>query len=268
VITNIGHDHMDILGNTLGKVATEKAGIIKHNIPVVIGETQTETRKVFEMVAAENESQIFFADDDLECHLQQIRNITGERQYNIRNIAEDKTVSGSLPLGGDYQAKNLKTVWEAFCIIRSQFNLTEKDFIEGIRKVIVNTGLEGRWQVLGKKPLVICDTGHNREGLEFIVRQLESIKSTRLRMVIGFVSDKDLSLIFPLLPKKAEYYFTRASIPRALDEKLLQSRASESGLFGKCYTTVRMALDAAIADAGLEDVVFVGGSTFVVAEII
>ena len=268
VITNIGHDHMDILGNTLGKVAAEKAGIIKHNIPVVIGETQAETRKVFEMAAAENKSQVFFADDDYECHLQQINNLTGERQYNIRNIAEDKTISGSLPLGGDYQANNLKTVCEAFSVLRTKFNLSEKDLVDGIRKVISNTGLQGRWQVLRTKPLVICDTGHNKEGLEFVARQLTSMKSARLRMVIGFVSDKDLSLVFPLLPKKAEYYFTRASIPRALDEKLLQSRASESGLYGKSYSSVRMALDAAIADSGPEDVVFVGGSTFVVAEVI
>jgi dihydrofolate synthase / folylpolyglutamate synthase len=268
VITNIGHDHMDILGNTLGKVAKEKAGIIKHNIPVVIGETQPETRKVFEIAAAENESKIFFADDDFDCHLHQISSVNGKRQYDIRNIAEDKIISGSFPLGGDYQANNLKTVSEAFSVIRTKFNLNEKDFIEGIRKVIVNTGLLGRWQILRTKPLVICDTGHNREGLEFVASQLKSMKSARLRMVIGFVSDKDLSLVFPILPKNAEYYFTRASIPRALDEKLLQSRASESGLYGKCYATVRIALDAAIADAGPEDVVFVGGSTFVVAEII
>jgi dihydrofolate synthase/folylpolyglutamate synthase len=268
VITNIGHDHMDILGNTLKKVATEKAGIIKHNIPVVIGETNAETRKVFEMAGAENESKVFFADDDYECHLQQINNLTGERQYSIRKISEDKTISGSLPLGGDYQANNLKTVYEVFSILRTKFNLSDKDLIDGIRKVISNTGLQGRWQVLRTKPLVICDTGHNKEGLEFVVRQLTSMKSARLRMVIGFVSDKDLSLIFPLLPKKAEYYFTRASIPRALDERVLQLKASETGLHGKCYSSVRLALDAAIADAGTEDVVFVGGSTFVVAEVI
>ncbi|HZL77106.1 MAG TPA: folylpolyglutamate synthase/dihydrofolate synthase family protein [Bacteroidales bacterium] len=268
VITNIGHDHMDILGNTLRKVAAEKAGIIKHGIPVVIGETQEETRKVFEMAAAENESQVFFADDDYECRLQQIDNLTGERQYYIRNISEDKTISGSLPLGGDYQANNLKTVFQAFSVLRKKFNISDKDLVEGIRKVISNTGLQGRWQVLRTKPLVICDTGHNKEGLEFVARQLMSMKSSRLRMVIGFVSDKDLSLVFPLLPKDAEYYFTKASIPRALDEKTLKSMASESGLYGNCYPTVRKALNTAIAEAGPEDLIFVGGSTFVVAEVI
>jgi dihydrofolate synthase/folylpolyglutamate synthase len=268
VITNIGHDHMDILGSTLSKVAAEKAGIIKHDIPVVIGETQIETRKVFEMAAAENKSHVFFADDDFGCRLQQINYLTGERQYNIKNITEDKTIIGWLPLGGDYQANNLKTVFEAFSVLRTKFNLSDKDLVDGIRKVISNTGLQGRWQVLRTKPLVISDTGHNKEGLEFVVRQLTSMKSARLRMVIGFVSDKDLSLVFPLLPKKAEYYFTRASIPRALDERVLQLKASESGLYGKSYSSVRLALDAAIADAGPEDVVFVGGSTFVVAEVI
>jgi dihydrofolate synthase/folylpolyglutamate synthase len=201
VITNIGHDHMDILGSTLSKVAAEKAGIIKHDIPVVIGETQIETRKVFEMAAAENKSHVFFADDDFGCRLQQINYLTGERQYNIKNITEDKTIIGWLPLGGDYQANNLKTVFEAFSVLRTKFNLSDKDLVDGIRKVISNTGLQGRWQVLRTKPLVISDTGHNKEGLEFVVRQLTSMKSARLRMVIGFVSDKDLSLVFPLLPK-------------------------------------------------------------------
>ena len=268
VITNIGHDHMDLLGNTLGKVASEKAGIIKHKTPVVIGETQEETRKVFEMRAAENGSPLFFADANFECLIQPVSDLAFERQYSIRNIAENKTIRGSLPVGGDYQGKNLITVCQSLSVLKPELNLTDENIVEGIRKVIINTGLQGRWQVLRTKPLVICDTGHNKEGLEFVARQLKVMKSARLRMVIGFVSDKDLSLVFPLLPREAEYYFTRASIPRALDEKILQSKASESGLYGKCYSSVREALDAAIGEAGPEDLVFVGGSTFVVAEII
>ncbi|MGD0341181.1 MAG: folylpolyglutamate synthase/dihydrofolate synthase family protein, partial [Bacteroidales bacterium] len=268
VITNIGHDHMDILGNTLEKVAIEKAGIIKPGAPVVIGETLEETRKVFEIAAAEKGSPVFFADAAYECSLQPVNNLIGEREFSIRNINEDKIISGSIPLGGDYQENNLKTVCQAFSVLRGRFNLTDKNFVEGIRKVIMNTGLQGRWQVLKTNPLVICDTGHNKEGLEFVTRQLTSLKSPKLHMVIGFVSDKDLSLVFPLLPGNAEYYFTKAAIPRALDEKILKSKASESGLYGKCYSSVRKALDAAIAAAGPEDIVFVGGSTFVVAEII
>jgi dihydrofolate synthase/folylpolyglutamate synthase len=268
VITNIGHDHMDLLGNTLAKIAVEKAGIIKYKIPVIIGESLDDTRKVFESAAAEKESQIFFADTNIECSIRQPDKLNGERQYRLRNIAEDKTISGSIPLGGDYQEKNLKTVCQAFSLLRSEFGLSDENFVSGIRKVIVNTGLQGRWQVLRTKPLVICDTGHNKEGLEFVMHQLAALDSPKLHMVIGFVSDKDLSLIFPLLPKDAEYYFTRASIPRALDEKILRSMASESGLYGNCYSSVRKALNAATGKAGPEDVIFVGGSTFVVAEVI
>jgi dihydrofolate synthase/folylpolyglutamate synthase len=268
VITNIGHDHIDLLGNTLSKIAAEKAGIIKKRIPVVIGETQEETSQVFKMVAEEKESPVLFADTKYECHLQKIGDLSGERQYCLYNIAEDKTIRGTIPLGGDYQVNNLKTVGMAFSILRTKFNLNDKNLVDGIRKVIANTGLQGRWQLIKKKPLVICDTGHNKEGLEFVTRQLSEMKYTKLRMVIGFVSDKDLSLIFPLLPRDAEYYFTRASVPRALDEKILLSKASESGLYGKCFSSVRIALDDAIAEAGPNDVIFVGGSTFVVAEVI
>jgi folylpolyglutamate synthase/dihydrofolate synthase len=268
VITNIGHDHMDLLGNTLGKIASEKAGIIKHKTPVVIGETQEETREIFESAAAKNRSLIFFADTNIECSIRQPDKLSRERQYHLRNIAEDKTISGSIPLGGDYQEKNLKTVCQAFSILRSEFGLSDENFVAGIRKVIVNTGLQGRWQILRTKPLVICDTGHNKEGLEFVTRQLAALNSPKLHMVIGFVSDKDLSLLFPLLPRDAEYYFTRASIPRALDEKILRSMASESGLYGNCFSSVGKALDAATRKAGPEDVIFVGGSTFVVAEVI
>jgi dihydrofolate synthase / folylpolyglutamate synthase len=268
IITNIGHDHMDLLGNTLNEIAAEKAGIIKHKIPVVIGETQEETRKVFELTAKEKVSQVYFADDNFECHIQQFNKLTGERQYTIRDIAENKVIRGSLPLGGDCQEKNLKTVSQAFSVLRSVFSLSDENLVEGIRKVIVNTGLQGRWQILRRNPLVICDTGHNREGLEYITRQLAAMNSPRLHMVLGFVADKDLSLVFPLLPRNAEYYFTKASIPRALNEEILRSKASESGLHGNSYSTVKKALNTAIAKAGPDDLVFVGGSTFVVAEVI
>jgi dihydrofolate synthase / folylpolyglutamate synthase len=268
IITNIGHDHMDILGNTLGKIAAEKAGIIKYKTPVVIGETQKETRKVFEQAAAKKGSQIYFADDNFESLIQPFFNLSGEREYSIRNIIENKTIKGSIPLGGDYQEKNLKTLFQTFSVLRAEFNLSSENLIEGIKKVIKNTGLQGRWQILGRDPLIICDTGHNKEGLEFVTRQLSAMKPSRLHMVLGFVSDKDLSLVFPLLPKDAVYYFTKASIPRALDERILKSMASESGLHGNSYPTVRKAIDAAIAEAGPEDLIFIGGSTFIVAEAI
>ncbi len=268
VITNIGHDHMDLLGNTLSKIAAEKAGIIKSKTPVVIGETQEEIKKVFEQTAARKGSTIYFADDNFECCIQPFINLSDEREYSVRNIIEDKTITGSISLGGDYQEKNLKTVFQAFSVLRTEFKISSENIIEGIKKVIENTGLQGRWQILGRNPLIICDTGHNKEGLEFVTHQLSAMRPSRLHMVIGFVSDKDLSFVFPLLPKDAVYYFTKASIPRALDERILKSKASESGLQGNSYSTVRKALDAAIAEAGPDDLIFVGGSTFIVAEAI
>jgi dihydrofolate synthase / folylpolyglutamate synthase len=268
VITNIGHDHMDLLGNTLDKIAAEKAGIIKNKIPVVIGETQEETRKVLELTAKENLSPVYFADDNFECHIREFNILTGIRQYSIRNTAENKSIIGSLPLGGEYQEKNLITVFQAFSVLKSEFRFSDENLVEGIRKVVVNTGLQGRWQILKRNPLVICDTGHNREGMEYVTHQLASMNFSKLHMVLGFVADKDLSMLFPLLPMNAEYYFTKASIPRALDEEILKSKASESGLHGNCYPTVKKALNAAIAKAGPDDLVFVGGSTFVVAEVI
>jgi dihydrofolate synthase/folylpolyglutamate synthase len=268
VITNIGHDHMDLLGNSLSEIAAEKAGIIKDKTPVVIGETSEETRKVFDDMAAKKHSQILFSDTNFECHIQQFNALTAERKYSVRDITEDNTIAGSIPLGGDYQERNLTTLFQAFSVLKPEFNLSTENLIEGIRKVITNTGLKGRWQVLRRKPLVICDTGHNKEGLEFVTRQLLNMKVSKLHMVMGFVSDKDLSLVFPLLPKNALYYFTKASIPRALNEKALKSMASESGLHGNSFSTVREALDAAIAEAAPEDLIFVGGSTFVVAEVV
>lgn len=268
VITNIGHDHMDILGDSLSKIAAEKAGIIKLKTPVVIGESQEETRIVFEQVAAKNGSQIYFADDNFECHAQPFINLSGERKYIIRNIAEDTAITVSTPLGGDYQEKNLKTIFQAFSVLREEFKLTSENLTAGIKNVIKNTGLQGRWQIIGRNPLIICDTGHNKEGLEFVTRQLSALKPSRLHMVIGFVSDKDLSHVLPMLPKDALYYFTKATIPRALDEKKLESMASESGLHGKSYPSVRKALYAAKAEAGSDDLIFVGGSTFIVAEAI
>ena len=268
VITNIGHDHMDLLGDSIEKIAVEKAGIIKRNVPLVIGETQPATRDIFTARAIEMDSEIFFADTGFICSLEDSVTMTGKRRYILKDLKEEREISGVIPLGGDCQAKNLQTLFQVYKCLKNTLKLSETDLIEGIKNVIINTGLQGRWQILKRKPLVICDTGHNREGLEYVIRQIGRIPAGSLHFVIGFVSDKDLSLILPLFPKDAKYYFTKASVQRALDEGILQKVAAGYGLTGECYSSVKKAVDAAVSDASPDGLVFVGGSTFIVADVI
>ncbi|MBE0673603.1 MAG: bifunctional folylpolyglutamate synthase/dihydrofolate synthase [Bacteroidales bacterium] len=268
VITNIGHDHMEFLGDTIAKVAGEKAGIIKPGVQVVIGETDIETKPVFEEVAGKAGSPIYFADMNFDCSLESFNPQSGTRGFNVISRAEGRSISGKIPLPGDYQAHNLKTLFQAFAVIDDMYRPSVAQIISGIERVTTSTGLLGRWQVLRHNPMVICDTGHNREGLSFVTRQLAAMKYDRLHMVIGFVNDKDLASVLPLFPKDAVYYFTRAAIPRALDEKLLQAGAAEYGLQGSTWPSVGSALDAALSSANDDDLIFVGGSTFVVAEVV
>jgi dihydrofolate synthase / folylpolyglutamate synthase len=268
VITNIGHDHMDLLGNTIQKVAAEKAGIIKPEVPVIVGETQPETEEVFLAKAAETGSSIYFADKSYKCSLFDPELNSEQRKYTVNNLTESRLSSGSTPLGGDYQQFNLQTVYQATRLLKDDFKISDRNLEDGIRKVVKNTGLQGRWQVIGREPLIICDTGHNKEGLEYVLQQLSKIPATGLHMVIGFVSDKDLTSILPMFPLNARYYFTRAKVQRALDERILQSRAAEYGLKGDCYNDVNEALSAARSKALSSDLIFAGGSTFIVAEII
>jgi dihydrofolate synthase/folylpolyglutamate synthase len=268
VITNIGHDHMDLLGNTIQKVAAEKAGIIKPKVPVIVGETQPDTKEVFLAKAAENGSTIYFADKNFKCTLLDPEVISEQRKYTVNDLTDSSLFSGSTPLGGDYQQRNIQTVYQVYNLLKEDFNITEYNLKDGIRKVIGNTGLQGRWQVIGRDPLTICDTGHNKEGLEYVIQQLVKIPATGLHMVIGFVNDKDISSILPMFPINARYYFTRAKVQRAMDEKILQSRAAEYGLKGESYNDVNEALGAARTNASASDLVFVGCSIFIVAEVI
>ena len=268
VITNIGHDHMDLLGDTIAKVAAEKAGIIKPEIPVVIGETQEETKNVFSDFALNNSSEIFFADQNFICELGSMDFNKMSRSFSIASNQGRKMYSGSLPLGGDYQKANLQTVAQVFNCLSERFGISEKHVIDGIEKVILNTGLRGRWQVLGKRPLVICDTGHNLEGLKYVIKQVLELPASKRHFVTGFVNDKDLASVLPLFPSDSVYYFTKASVPRAMDEEVLKERASSYNLKGKTYKSVREAYDAALLNASPDDVIFIGGSTFVVAEVI
>ncbi|MBI5009264.1 MAG: hypothetical protein HZB98_06380 [Bacteroidia bacterium] len=191
-----------------------------------------------------------------------------ERHFIVTSKKDQSRYAGTIPLGGDYQKANLRTLVQLFNCLSGTFTLTDESLVNGIRNVVKNTGLMGRWQVLGRNPLIVCDTGHNREGLECVIKQLLKVDAERRHFVIGFVSDKDLGSVLPLFPGDAEYYFTRASVPRAMDENKLMKEASQNGLKGKSYPSVGEAYTAARSNASQKDLIFVGGSTFVVAEVI
>ena len=243
IITNISFDHVNLLGNTLEKIASEKAGIIKHGVPVVIGETTSETRPVFEAKAREVDTQIVFAEEK-----------------DIPEIAFE--------LGGDYQQKNLRTIITALSILRGTFDISEHNIRDGLGSVCERTGLMGRWQTLNECPKTVCDVGHNVGGFEYIVKQLARQQYKTLRIVIGMVNDTDVNGVLALLPKDAKYYFTRAIVARALQPEELQEKAKEYGLKGNCYPSVANAYEAAIREASTDDFIFVGGSCFVVAEVV
>jgi dihydrofolate synthase / folylpolyglutamate synthase len=268
VITNIGHDHMDLLGDSLEKIAVEKAGIIKKTVPVIISETQPETKVIFTAKAQETDSPIFFADKGFSCNLELNANDGSSRKYLMTELVINRHFVGEMFLGGDYQSKNLQAVFTSFKVLRDVFEVSEKNITDGISRVILNTGLKGRWQILTTKPLTICDTGHNKEGLAYVMGQIRRIPKTTLHIVLGFVNDKDLGSVLPLFPADASYYFTKASVSRALNEVTLQSVAKKYGLTGMSFPDVEAALKAARKNAGESDLIFIGGSTFVVAEVI
>jgi len=268
VITNIGHDHMEFLGDTLEAVAVEKAGIIKEGVPVVIGETRSETREVFIRRAEAMHAPVIFADTRFRCNLGKVFPNSSMRQYALTGLEDGITLRGETPLGGLAQQKNLQTAAAVAECLSDGFGLSRDHFLRGVAGVVANTGLMGRWQILSRTPLTVCDTGHNREGLEYVVRQVIATVKGKLHIVIGFVNDKDLGSVLPLFPKNATYYFTRASVPRALNENLLMAAAGTYGLNGKSFPTVPEAVAAARAAAAGRDMIFIGGSTFVVADAI
>lgn len=243
VITNIGKDHTQFLGDTLEKIAFEKAGIIKSNIPVIIGEYTSETKPVFLEIAKQNQSKIHFAQDEMH----------------------PDYVCGLL---GDYQLKNKKTVIETFRNLKSDFIITEKNIKKGIANVVQNTNLQGRWQILQENPKAICDTAHNAHGLEIVMNQLKKEKFNQLHIVLGVVNDKDLDSILPLFPKNAIYYFCKPKVQRGLDAKILQEKAAKYNLKGNTYNSISIAYKKALINSDKEDLIYIGGSTFVVAEII
>lgn len=262
IITNISFDHMNLLGDSLEKIAQEKAGIIKKNTPTLIGETQKETSSIFTQQANALQAPLFFADQLLP------GKITAQKNASIEGSFKGFEYL-SIGLGGLYQIKNASTALVAIQLLREKgITIPDKAIRKGFKTVCKTTGLQGRWHILQKKPLVICDTGHNEAGIAYVVEQLKTLTYKQLRIVFGVVNDKDCSKIMALLPVNAIYYFCKAAIPRALNEKELQIKAANVGLQGKTYKTVKEALDAAIQEADSDDVIFVGGSTFVVAEIL
>ena len=269
VITNIGFDHTAFLGDTLEKIAGEKAGIVKPGIPVVIGKRQFETTKVFVSKAEECSSEIYFAEDQVDVRRLQTRDSSVQPcDIWYKNLPYLEAMN--LPLLGHYQMENLCTVVQAIEILRAHgcIQLENKQVGEGIENVIGNTGLMGRWQILQKYPFTIADTAHNVDGIKAVVNQLVQLRYDKLHMVFGMVSDKDAFSILNLLPKNATYYFCKPDIPRGRDVEQLSEEAFKAGLNGKTYHSVRQAYNAAVNNAGGNDVIYVGGSTFVVAEIV
>lgn len=268
VITNISLDHMNMLGNTLAEIAGEKAGIIKKNIPVVIGETQEESAPVFIKKAKAEDAPIVFADQVLTAQNFKIKNnklslsVFQERKIKYKDLQSDLT--------GIYQHKNILTVLETLAVLneKTEIKVDQESIYKGISQVKKQTGLQGRWQTLSKNPLVICDTGHNEAGITEVIKNISQTPYQHLHIVFGMVNDKDISKVLSLMPKNATYYFCKPDLERGLAADALKEQAAKFSLKGNCYTSVQEAKATAIQSANPKDLVFIGGSTFVVAEAI
>ena len=241
IITNIGLDHTNLLGDTIQKIAKEKAGIIKSNTPIIIGRNQEEIKPIFQNIANEKKATLKYA--------------------TAHNFTAD--------LKGHYQQENINTVVTAISEIQKQgWKITDENIKDGLLNTIKNTGLLGRWQILGQNPLVICDTGHNEDGIKVVFNQLKQTPHKNLHVVFGAVNDKDLDSILNLLPKDAKYYFCKPNILRGLDENILKEIANKKEIKGDSYSSVKTALARAKKQAQLEDLIFIGGSTFMAAEVV
>ena len=266
VITNIGFDHTQFLGDTLEKIAGEKAGIIKNKVPVVIGRSEGAVRSVFKDRAGELDSDIFFADDrysvektgEQEEHGRQGFNVYLDGEIFIRNLYTDML--------GDYQAYNIITVLQVVEILKEKMSFKDLSLCAGLENVRATTGFMGRWQIIRQSPMVICDSGHNPDGLRHAISQLMKIDRNNLHIILGLVNDKDTGTILSIMPLNARYYFTRASIPRAMDHDRLMHEAGTYSLKGKSFGSVSDAFSSAMKNAQDGDIIYIGGSTFVVAD--
>ncbi|HMG90995.1 MAG TPA: folylpolyglutamate synthase/dihydrofolate synthase family protein [Chryseolinea sp.] len=265
LITNISWDHKEILGDTLEKIASEKAGIIKKKVPVVVSERQPEVEHVFIKYASALHAPIYFASDNY--HVAQ-GIIDGRVVYNALRGNQSIFVGLELSLQGFYQTKNIAGVLQVIDLLRKlKWQISDEHVRRGLIQVISQTGLKGRWQLLGTNPLMVCDTAHNPDGIKEVVRQIRAQSFESLHMVIGVVKDKDMSIVLQLLPQEAYYYFCQSNIPRALDAGLLVEQAGAFGLTGEVVRDVNEAIRHAKRAASKNDMIFIGGSTFVVAEI-
>lgn len=260
VITNISFDHTQFLGHTLGAIAGEKAGIIKKDTPVVIGETVPETKEVFIKKAKEMHAPIIFAEEERLLHT--YKEVDGRFVYQTRFYPDLKG-----ELTGLCQIYNTNTILSALRqLVSLDYTIPNQAIYEGFSHVCELTGLMGRWQIIRHKPLVICDTGHNVGGFEYIAKQIRSVKCHQLRIVIGMVDDKDYTEVLSMLPTDAIYYFTQAAVKRAVPVETFYATAQKEGLDGKCYHSVMEAYEAALTEADKEDFIFVGGSSYIVSD--
>ena len=269
IITNIGIDHTAFLGDSLEKIAIEKAGIIKSGVPVIIGRHQPEIDNIFSSTASKLKSLLFFAGDELEIRPYQLED-ENTKAFDIWYRNHNIITGLKSPLLGDYQQENICTTLRSIELLKENniIDIPNSEISKGVENVIVNTGFYGRWQELSNNPVTICDTGHNIDGIKAIVKQLSEINFNHLHFVIGMVSDKDVFSILHLLPKNATYYFCKPNIPRGMDSEELAEAGFKAGLNGKSYNSVMQALHSARNNASVNDLVFIGGSTFVVAEVI
>ena len=266
IITNIGLEHTALLGDTLQKIAAEKAGIIKKSIPVLIGEADPRYNGVIEQAAAANKSKVLYAEQIFRCEKQAA---SGDRQlFTLRRMRDDRPFDVELDLEGNYQCHNIITASAAVDFLHEETPLTisRRAFIDGLRCTAANTALRGRWQKLGEAPLTVCDTGHNAHGIAYVAEQLRQTPHRKLYCVMGFVRDKDLAHILPLLPREAHYLFTQAHTERALTAEELTAKAAIYGLQGEAVADVQAAVARARELAAPEDMIFIGGSTYVVGE--
>jgi dihydrofolate synthase / folylpolyglutamate synthase len=273
IITNISYDHQFYLGDTLPLIAGEKAGIIKVNTPVIISQFQEEVAAIFLNKSKSLNAPIYFAEKDLEINF---KNKERDEVILSDKISFDvKSTTGlfeltdlEFGLSGNYQVHNIPGIIKSYLILKELgFSISEKSLRQGLKNIIQNTSLKGRWQILRRSPLVVCDTGHNEEGIRFIVSQLSKINYKKLFFILGVVNDKKLDPIFKILPKDAYYYFSQASIPRALPAHELYEQGKKFGLQGEIEQSVNKAYQIALEKAGNEDLIFIGGSTFTVAEL-
>ena len=266
VITNIALDHTQFLGNTIEEIAREKAGIIKDHIPVVIGEKQADAVAVFQSFAEKHKTQLYFASESISLNSLEISTKGLSVYYKDEQLGEGKLV---LPLVADYQVYNLKTALQVFRILKELgYSITWSTIYEGLKNLFLNTGFKGRFQVLADNPLTLADSGHNEGAVSRVMEQIIKLDVAKKHFVIGMVNDKDISQVLKLMPKDAIYYFAKADIPRGLPAENLKAVAAEVGLTGQAYSSVQEAFNAAKQIATKDDLIFIGGSTFTVAEVV